>query len=145
MPDMKVQTYKNHARYDPPFHFFLIPALVFNIVTCVIHAVRHQLPFNIWMAVMSIVLLLMAFLLRTYPLKAQDRVICLEERLRLDRLCGEPLKSRSHELTPRQLIGLRFASDAELPPLAQRALDEHLTAKQIKAAIVQWRGDYCRI
>jgi hypothetical protein len=140
-----VQNYKNHARFDPPFHYFLVPLVLLNIVACIAHAVRHQTPFNTWLAVMSIALLLAVFLLRTYPLKAQDRTICLEERLRLDRLCGEPFRTRSHALTPRQLIGLRFASDAELPTLAQRALDEQLSEKQIKAAIVDWRGDYCRI
>jgi hypothetical protein len=145
MPETKPQSFKNHARFDPSFHFFLVPALILNIALCITHAWHHPHRFNIWIAMMSIVLLLMAFLLRTYPLKAQDRVIRLEERLRLERLCDASLRSRIPELNMRQWIALRFASDAELPALAQRAMDEGLSEKQIKAAIQNWRGDYCRI
>jgi hypothetical protein len=143
--DTKPQNYKNHARFDPLFHFFLVPALMINLVFCFIHASRHQTPTAIWMAVMSIVLFALAFLVRIYPLKAQDRTIRLEERMRLTALCDASFRPRIYQLTPRQLIGLRFASDEELPELAARALDENLSEKQIKQAIQDWRADYCRI
>ncbi|HXP41918.1 MAG TPA: DUF6526 family protein, partial [Candidatus Acidoferrales bacterium] len=78
-------------------------------------------------------------------LRVQDRVICLEERLRLTTLSPEPLRSRLPELTERQLIALRFSSDAEAPSLAERALTEKLAPRDIKQAIQTWRPDYWRV
>jgi hypothetical protein len=75
----------------------------------------------------------------------QDRIIRLEERLRLAAVLEEPLRSRARELTDSQLLGLRFASDQELPGLVERALDEKLDRTQIKKAITDWRPDYLRV
>lgn len=141
---MKEQNFKNHMRFDPPFHFFLLPMFLLNLVFCIAHAFRHPGPFDDWMAVMALVLMFFALLMRMYAMKNQDRIIRLEERLRLERLCSEPLRARVPQLTARQLIGLRFASDAELAALAQRALDEKLSEKDIKAAVKNWRADYSR-
>jgi hypothetical protein len=85
------------------------------------------------------------FKIRLYALKAQDHVIRLEERLRLASLISEPLRSRIPELTEGQLIALRFASDAELPGLAERALYEKLSRADIKKLIKTWRPDYWRV
>jgi len=95
--------------------------------------------------VVAVALASVVFKVRAYAVKVQDRVIRLEERLRLSTLCSEPLRSRVPELTESQLIALRFASDAEVPKLAERALSEKLSRADIKKAIQTWRPDYWRI
>lgn len=142
------QTYKSHTRWDPPFHFFVLPVLLLNIGFA-IYATIHHWPDHPhlfpWWFVMSIALLVLAVRTRQNTLKAQDRVIRLEERLRLAALLPPADLARSNALTESQLVGLRFASDAELPALAKRTLDENLSQKQIKEAIVTWRPDYFRV
>ena len=101
-----------------------------------------------WMTAFQVVAAIWAvvvtFKIRLYALKVQDRIIRLEERLRMHELFSEPLKSRIGEFTESQLIALRFASDAELPALAEKAL-QGLDQKQIKASIKTWRPDYFRV
>jgi Family of unknown function (DUF6526) len=139
------QTRSSHVRRDPAFHFFLIPALLLFLLWAVIHLVRHLEATSIAFVVIAILMLLTALKARMYALKVQDRVIRLEERLRLSGLLPEPLRSRVGELTEAQLIALRFASDAELPTLVQRTLGENLGAKQIKEEVREWRPDYWRV
>jgi hypothetical protein len=98
----------------------------------------RYLVFSIW-------LLVLAFKTRTYSLRQQDRIIRLEERIRMQTVLPDNLRSRIPELSDAQLIALRFASDQELPGLFQRALAEKLEPKQIKQAITVWRPDYSRI
>lgn len=141
----KPQTFANHARYDPPFHFFVVPILAINILVVGFLLFFYPGRGGVWLLIVSIALLVHAGRMRSYATHLQDRVIHLEERLRLSALLQEPLRSRIGELTGSQLVGLRFASDAELPALVQRALDEKLTRSDIKKAITNWRPDYSRV
>ncbi len=145
MSEKNPQTYSNHTRIDPAFHYFLAPVLLITLVATVVHLVRHPHLGSLWRVVLALALVVLAVKARTYALKAQDRVIRLEERLRLAALLPEPLRARIGELQIRQLIALRFASDAELPALVERALTEKLTEKQIKQAVQNWRPDEYRV
>ena len=152
MADNKPQNFANHARFDPPFHFFLLPIFGVGLVMALVHFFAHlaHSDFREDFHAFLLILLAVAFVMlalkeRLYALKVQDRVIRLEERLRLTQLLPEPLRSRIPELTVDQLVGLRFAPDAELPKLAERALNEKLSRKDIKKAIQNWRPDYWRV
>ena len=139
------QSYANHARLDPRYHFFLAPLLIVAVILSIISLVRHPGLDSILWILLAVALFLTAERARSYALKAQDRVIRLEERLRLSMLLPQADRPRIAEPTEPQLIALRFASDAELPALAMRALNEGLTKKQIKASIQSWRADNFRV
>jgi hypothetical protein len=141
----KPQTYANHGRFDPPFHFVLAPILLVNFIAAVVWLVRAPSLLTAWLVVLALALIVLLGLMRMYPMKVQDRVIRLEERLRLASLLPEPMRARIPELTIQQLIALRFASDAELPALVERTLRDKLDRKQIKQAIVSWRADEWRV
>jgi cellulose synthase/poly-beta-1,6-N-acetylglucosamine synthase-like glycosyltransferase len=152
MAEKKPQTFANHARFDPPFHFFVLPIFLLGLILSLIHFFAHITEggfrdhFHAFLLILlALALLILAFKVRLYTLKVQDRVIRLEERLRLTQLLSEPLRSRIPQLTEDQLIGLRFASDAEVAKLVERALNEKLDRKQIKQAIQTWRPDYWRV
>jgi hypothetical protein len=145
MANTTPQSYANHTRFDPPFHFVLLPLALAAIVLSVIALIqRPSLRSTLWV-LLAIGLAMAATRARIYSLKVQDRIIRLEERLRLAMLLPEAARPRIAELTEPQLVALRFASDAELPTLAMRALNEGLTNKQIKASIQSWRADYFRV
>jgi hypothetical protein len=141
----KPQSLANHTKYDPAFHFFIVPVLAINVVQVIIQLFHSPRPLGFWLLVISLALLVMAGRMRSYATHLQDRIIRLEERLRLTALLPEPLRSRIGELTDAQLVGLRFASDSELPLLVQRALDEKLSRSDIKKAVTDWRPDYSRV
>jgi hypothetical protein len=140
----KPQSFKNHARLDPLFHQFLGPLSFILLIAAVTNFVRNVAWMSAFQVLAAIWAVVATFKIRLYALKVQDRVIRLEERLRMHELFSEPLKSRIGEFTESQLIALRFASDPELPALAEKAL-QGLNQKQIKAAIKTWRPDYFRI
>lgn len=152
MAENTPQTYANHRRLDPLFHFFLGPVFLLGVILSLVHFFYHfrESDFrdnlhSFLLIVLALALLTLVFKFRLYSLKVQDRVIRLEERLRLIQLLSEPLRSRIPELTEDQLIGLRFASDAEVSKLVERALNEKLKRKDIKKAIQNWRPDYWRV
>ena len=139
------QNLANHVKYDPPFHFFLLPLLVANLISMGVHLFRHPSVGSLWLLVLSLAAPIAVIRFRVYALRVQDRVIRLEERLRLMSVLPEPLRSRIGELTDKQFIGLRFASDQELPGLVKRALEEKLSLGDIKKSVTSWRPDYSRI
>ena len=142
------QNYKNHGRFDPIHHFVVAPLLMLNLIFS-IYVTIHTWPvhrhLHLWWVVMSFVLILLSVKVRTNALKVQDRLIRLEERLRFAALLPPAELARTHQLTEDQLIGLRFASDVELPLLVNRTIAENLTRKQIKEAITNWRPDHFRV
>ncbi|MFY9841827.1 MAG: DUF6526 family protein [Terriglobales bacterium] len=145
MADASPQNFSHHTRYDPLFHFFILPVFVITLVMTVVHLVRRPSLHSGWLVVGMVAAVFALFKIRLYSLKVQDRVIRLEERLRLMTLLDPALRPRIGEFTESQLIALRFASDAELSALAIRVLNEKLTAPEIKKGIQQWRPDYWRI
>jgi len=145
MANATPQSFANHVRFDPPFHFFLAPIGLAAIVLSLVLLVRQPGMGSVLGVLLSVGFFMIAAKARGYALKTQDRVIRLEERLRLSMLLPETARSRITEFTEPQLIALRFASDAELPALAMRTLNEGLTKKQIKTSIQNWRADYFRV
>ena len=140
------QTYANHVRWHPPFHFFLMPCSAITAILGIVNIIRHYDTLQSWIVFLLAAMAPVATLLiRINALRAQDRVIRLEERLRLAALLSEPLKSRIGELTVSQLVALRFASDAELAGLVEKALSAKSPARDIKMAIVTWRPDTFRV
>lgn len=145
MTEIRTQSYSSYKRRQPVFHFFIIPVLITNLIIVIVYLALHPGLAAAWLLVLSIALLLLAFLTRINPNKVQDRLIRLEERLRLTALLPEHLKSRVPELTEKQLIALRFASDAEIPQLVEATLKENLSPKDIKQRIQNWRSDFFRV
>jgi len=152
MAENKPQSFADHTRWDPPYHFFVLPVFVLGLIMSLIHFFAHlahsdfRENFHAFLLILlAAALLVLVFKARTNALKVQDRVIRLEERLRLTQLMSEPLRSRIPELTEGQLCGLRFASDAEVAKLAERALNEKLSRADIKKSIKTWRPDYWRV
>jgi hypothetical protein len=146
MAEKLPQTMANHVRLHPPFHFFVLPGSAVALILAIMNVVRHYDLLSAWtLVLLSAVVVMAGLLTRVSALKAQDRVIRLEERLRLAALLNEPLKSRISELTEPQLIAIRFCSDAELPALVDKSLKNNLSSADIKKSIVNWRADTFRV
>jgi hypothetical protein len=140
------QTYKNHARFVPPYHYVILPFLLLNFLFMSYHAVTRPGMSTAWAALMGLALVGVALFARVFALRAQDRVIRLEERLRLRELAPADLQKRVSEFTTEQLIGLRFASDAELPELAATVLRDNVQKRDaIKKMVKNWRADLDRV
>ena len=142
-----MQNHANHKQYVPAFHYVLIPVLGLTLIGSIVNLVlsfgNHARLYSASLiVVLSICLIMTAFLARIFALRAQDRAIHAEENLRAYVLTGKPLDPR---LNLRQVIALRFASDGELPELARKVLSEKIKdSKAIKQMIKNWRADYLR-
>jgi hypothetical protein len=146
MSDLKAQDFANHRRLVLQYHIVAFLLIVANAgyaawVTITAFSVANLMYLLLVMAVF-----LLFWYARTFATAVQDRVIRLEERLRLERLLPAELQPRIGEFTVPQLVALRFASDAELPALAQEVLDQNIQDREeIKKKVREWRADHCRV
>ena len=141
MPE-PVQTYKNHAKFVPLYHYVVFPLLILNMVWAARVALRAPASGTIIAAGTAVALVLLTFFARAFALKVQDRVIRLEMRMRLREVLPTALHPRIGELTAGQMVALRFASDAELPGLVETVLRDRITDKKaIKLMIKNWTVD----
>jgi len=145
MERIRPQSYATHRRWDPVFHFFALPILLLLYPAWAIyHLYRHPTPQSLVWLLFALAIAVVALRARMFPLRVQDRLIALEERLRLFRVLPPESRVLADELTDDQLIGLRFASDAEVAELAAAARAEKLSRKEIKKRVKAWRPDYRR-
>ncbi len=145
MANQKEQNLKNHNRLVPPFHLFVLPVFLINLIWSLVR-LRNGLTFASIMAVlMALAFIVLALCARVFALTVQDRVIRLEMQLRLRNLLPPEMHPRIDDFTVEQLIALRFASDDELPLLSRQVLEEKLSKRQeIKRRVKNWRADYLR-
>jgi hypothetical protein len=140
------QSLANHTRWHAPFHYFVLPVMLINVIWSVIQFVKAPDRNSGWWIVVSLALLILTFLVRLNPLKAQDRIIRLEERLRYQQVLSPALLPQTSALRTEQIIALRFAGDDELEELVGAVLAGKLTKSiEIKRAIKNWRGDTFRV
>lgn len=142
---MADQSYKNHTRWLPAFHFFAVPVLLVNTINELRHLLANPSRSTAFAAVVAAAILTVAFLARTQALQAQNRLIRLEMRLRLQQLLAPDVMARFNDLTVPQLVALRFASDGELPQLVPTVLKDGTKQADIKKMIKQWQPDYVRV
>ena len=139
------QNVKNHTRWLPPFHYFVLPVLFLNVLNAGRHLWLDPTRSTTFALVVAIALLMLAGLSRGMAVAVQDRVIRLEMQLRLKQVLPADLQARAAGLTPKQLVALRFAGDDELPALVRDVLDGKLPSqKAIKLAIKHWQADWLR-
>ena len=142
----ETQNFQNHTRWFPLFHFVIFPILAFNLVWQSVRLYQEPSWDRAEWVLMSIAFILMLLAARLQALRAQDRLIRLEERLRYQRLLSPELAARMSELKTGEIIALRFASDSELGALGERVLNgEFANTTEIKRAITDWRPDHLRV
>jgi hypothetical protein len=142
---MEKQNYKNHGRMVPGYHYVLFTLIMAMLIGGIINAIKsgHENFYSATLLILAaVILLFLSFYARSFSLKAQDRAIKVEENFRHYLLTGKTLSS---DLSMRQIIGLRFASDEEFPDLAKKAVSESLSEKNIKESIKNWKADNYRV
>lgn len=146
MANEKPQNFQNHVRIVPAYHMFVFPVLFINIGWTIYRLVKFPISFNtVFAVILAVALLLLALYARLFALTVQDRIIRLEMRLRLAEILPADLRPRIPEFSVAQLVSMRFASDAELPALARKVLDDKMSdRKAIKQLVKNWQGDYVR-
>ena len=147
---MSKQSYRNHSRYHPIYHFFLLPATVSFAGLSVYFFVQKaiwsgQWAEGIYFLLAGLIAAVAVALVRSNPLKVQDRLIRSEIKLRYLAATGHHLNGAEKSLRTNQMTALRFASDEELPRLVEQTVQEELPAGEIKKRIRKWRGDYHRV
>jgi len=139
------QSYKNHIRLFPPFHFFVLPVFLINVIVTAWLLYRTPSRLGVWQLVVALALLMAALTARVMALAVQDRVIRLEMRLRMRELLPPDLQAQIASITREQCVALRFASDTELSGLVRKIVAGELKAPaDIKKQITQWQADYLR-
>lgn len=140
------QTFSNHTRWQPPIHYFVLPVMLINVFWAVIVFIKDPNRNSGWWIIVSLALLVLVFFVRLNPLKAQDRIIRLEERLRYQQVLSPAVFQQTNALKTGQIIALRFAGDDELEELVGAVLAGKLTkGVEIKRAIKNWRADTFRV
>ncbi len=144
---MADQSFENHSRYVPMYHYVALPILIANVFVAGVASFQNGMTgMGMWNVLVAVALVLLAWQARAMPLTAQNRVIRLEERMRIREKLPPHLRDRADEIRPSHLVGLRFASDEEVGQLAERCLSGELkTSKEIKRAIRKWRPDNLRV
>ena len=140
------QSYDNHTRWHPPFHFFLVPLFLLNLAFAAVQLYRFRDLDHLAWLLLAVGLLVLNTFARINALRVQDRVIRLEERLRYQEVLPAPLAQSALALPTGQIIALRFASNEELPGLVQQVIDGKLVkGSEIKRAVREWRADTLRV
>jgi len=145
---MKVQQYENHKQYYPAHHFVFYPVILALLGTAIWFGVNREDERPIWFFLAALVAVTgwLSFMLRQhYAVTLQNRIVLMELRYRYFSITQQQFEPLEAALSKGQLFALRFASDEELPALAERALKERLTGTEIKKAIVNWRADWMRV
>lgn len=143
---MNPQTFANHTRWHPPFHFFVVPVMLINFIWSIVQFVMAPGWNSGWWIVVSLALLVLTFFVRLNPLKAQDRIIRLEETIRYQQVLSPAVRQQTSGLTAGQIVALRFAADDELEELVGAVAAGKLAKpKDIKQAIKNWRADTFRV
>jgi uncharacterized protein DUF6526 len=146
MSSEPMQTYTSHRRYHPIFHFVVLPILSINVLVAIGVAVRSFSILALWNIVVAFALMLLSWIVRFYATKNQDRIIRVEEIVRLSRVLPDDMRPRIAELSTGQLIALRFCGDEELPELTRAILAGELRGREsIKRRIRNWRPDTQRV
>ncbi len=142
----ETQNYSNHTRFNPLFHFVVIPLLLINLIWSFYQLYKLQSWDSAENILLALTLILLALAARLHGLRVQDRVIRLEEEIRYGRVLNSDLQERSRSLRLGQIIALRFASDEKLPGMVERTLKgEFEKNNDIKKAVTNWRGDHLRV
>jgi hypothetical protein len=140
-----VQPLQTHSRRDPAFHYLVVPVLLGNLLYRTVVALAHLTLDTLFSALVALALTTLAILVRLYALRVQDRIIRMEERIRIAAVASPETLMRMEEFSIEQFAALRFAPWSELGPLADRAMREQLSSREIKEAIVHWRSDTHRV